>query len=156
MHILLGPMAHRPRAWSVVPSVIRSYWTVDVSWRRNKNRRSVKTLAPFLFSPPIFLDRATRETDRESVFSAPVNNRVYKITRFQFWVGLANKNKMIYLDSVPSYGGNSSTSSSLILMKTCVTEGEQSARLVHVWRGSRSRTATWGVAASFIGGPEVP
>jgi hypothetical protein len=30
----------------------------------------------------------------------------------------------------------------LILMKVCATKGEQSARLVHVSRGSESRIAT--------------
>jgi hypothetical protein len=36
------------------------------------------------------------------VFSALANNRVYKIARFQFWVGLTNTNTMSYPGSSPS------------------------------------------------------
>jgi hypothetical protein len=42
------------------------------------------------------------------------------------------KNRKIYLGLVPSYGGNRLTSSELILTNTCVTKGEQRARLVHM------------------------
>jgi hypothetical protein len=64
-----------------------------------------------------------------SMFSTPVNNRVYKITYFQLRGGLTNKNTRIY----PGSGrGNSPTFSGLILIKTCVIMGEQNARLVYV------------------------
>jgi hypothetical protein len=83
------------------------------------------------------------------VFSAPAINKIYKITRFQFWVGLVNKNTRIYPDSGSSYAGNNPTSIGLILMKTCVTKAESKGWLVRVWRGSGSRATTWGGCGSF-------
>jgi hypothetical protein len=65
-----------------------------------------------------------------SVFSALAINRVYKITRFQFRVGLTNKNTEDLSWFRPLGGGNSPTFSGLILIKTGITEGEQRARLV--------------------------
>jgi hypothetical protein len=48
-------------------------------------------------------------------------------------------NTSVYPDSGPSLRGNNHMSSGLILMETSVTKGEQSARLIHVLKGSGSR-----------------
>jgi hypothetical protein len=71
-----------------------------------------------------------------SVFSAPANNMAYKIAHFQFQGGLVNNRTQVFiLVQAPSLGGNSPTSSVMILIKTGVISGEQSARLVHVLKG---------------------
>jgi hypothetical protein len=65
-------------------------------------------------------------------------------------------NTSIYPGSDPSLGGNSPTSSGLILMETCVTMGEQSASLVCVWKGSGSHVPLPEGQRSFIGSHGVP
>jgi hypothetical protein len=59
--------------------------------------------------------------------SAPTNNRVYKIVCFQIRDGLMNEEHTNVSWFKHLRGGNSPTSSGLILMKTGVTKGEQSA-----------------------------
>jgi hypothetical protein len=62
-----------------------------------------------------------------SVFFAPVNKRVYKISRSQFQGGfMSNEHKSLPW-SRPLLRGNSPTSSGLILMETSVAKGEYSA-----------------------------
>jgi hypothetical protein len=79
------------------------------------------------------------------VFSAPANNRVYKIACFQFWGGIANEKHTNLSWFRLLYEGNSPTSISLILMEICVTKDLGSTQLVHVWRGSRYRPFAWRV-----------
>jgi hypothetical protein len=66
------------------------------------------------------------------VFSALANNKVYKITHFQFRVGLANKEYKDLSLFRHLLRDNSPMSSNLILMETSFTKGEQSARLVRL------------------------
>jgi hypothetical protein len=60
---------------------------------------------------------------------------VYKIARFQFRGGLTNNEHKCLSWFKPLLGGNSPTSSGLILMETSVIEGEHSAQLVCMLKG---------------------
>jgi hypothetical protein len=59
------------------------------------------------------------------VFSAPPNNSVYKISRFQFRVDLKNKEHKNLYWFRPLVKGNIPTSSGLILIEIGVIKGEQ-------------------------------
>jgi hypothetical protein len=66
------------------------------------------------------------------VFSTPANNMVYKSMCLQFRGGLTNNEHKSLSWFRPLLGGNSHTSSGLILMKMSVIKGEQSAQVVHM------------------------
>jgi hypothetical protein len=70
------------------------------------------------------------------VFSAPANNRIYKIMWYQFWDGLVNnEHTRVYPDPGSSIEVKELRPAGWYWVKTCVTKGEQNAWMIYVLKG---------------------